>query len=227
MSILLFLFLACTGPSNPTEPSAEAAPGDPSSEQAELKAEGDACLAAAECSSGICEGQGCGDDAPGICVASDRICTMDAVTYCSCDNEDFTSSGSCPGRRFKSRTLCDPATELPTELVPPDVPPDSSSDQPPASPPGSETGPRGEGMSCLSHGECASGVCEGEGCGPDAPGTCQPAQRSCTRDIKMYCGCDGKSFRGSSSCPGGRYSAKGACEGDPGAGPALGGLPKR
>lgn len=68
------------------------------------------------------------------------------------------------------------------------------------------------GAQCQAASECESGVCEGEGCG-DTPGTCAPAQRACTRDLRAYCGCDGKTFRASGSCPGQRYSAKAECPG--------------
>jgi hypothetical protein len=71
---------------------------------------------------------------------------------------------------------------------------------------------RPEGSACLTGADCQSGVCEGLGCGDDAPGTCAPARRGCTKDLRAYCGCDGKTFRASGSCPGRRYSAKGACK---------------
>jgi len=70
---------------------------------------------------------------------------------------------------------------------------------------------KADGASCLAGAECASGVCEGQGCGNDTPGTCMPAARRCTRDLRPYCGCDGKTFRTSGSCPGQRYAAKGEC----------------
>jgi hypothetical protein len=41
-----------------------------------------------------------------------------------------------------------------------------------------------------------------------------PAQRACTRDLRLYCGCDGKDFRASGSCPGQVFLHPGAC--DPG-----------
>ena len=68
-----------------------------------------------------------------------------------------------------------------------------------------------DGAPCLDSAECTSGVCEGLGCGPDAPGVCVSAQRACTRDYREYCGCDGLTFGGSGSCPGRRYQAVGAC----------------
>jgi len=67
------------------------------------------------------------------------------------------------------------------------------------------------GEACLAADECASGVCEGEGCGDDAPGTCADAERMCTRDLQQYCGCDGATFGASGSCPGARFSQKGPC----------------
>lgn len=70
---------------------------------------------------------------------------------------------------------------------------------------------RPEGSACLAGTDCQSGVCEGQGCGDDRPGTCAAAKRGCTKDLRTYCGCDGKTFRGSGSCPGRRYSTKGEC----------------
>jgi hypothetical protein len=59
--------------------------------------------------------------------------------------------------------------------------------------------------------DCESGVCEGQGCSDATPGKCAPRSRGCTRDLREYCGCDGKTFRSSGSCPGARFSAKSAC----------------
>ncbi|MCX4246707.1 hypothetical protein [Paraliomyxa miuraensis] len=66
---------------------------------------------------------------------------------------------------------------------------------------------------CLSDADChdGGGVCEGQGCGPDQPGTCAPADRICTRDSQAYCGCDGQTFRASGGCPGQRYASRGEC----------------
>jgi len=74
--------------------------------------------------------------------------------------------------------------------------------------------PRGrpDGATCLAAAECASGVCEGEGCTDDRPGRCAPKARACTRDLRTYCGCDGQSFGASGSCPGRRYAALGRCK---------------
>jgi hypothetical protein len=69
-----------------------------------------------------------------------------------------------------------------------------------------------DGAKCAAGAECASGVCEGQGCGAEPTGTCAPAKRRCTKDRRSYCGCDGKTFFGSGSCPGARYSAEGACQ---------------
>lgn len=82
-----------------------------------------------------------------------------------------------------------------------------------------------KGASCLADTDCdEGGICEGEGCGDETPGTCvYPAARSCTRDSRVYCGCDGETFRSSGSCPGRRYASKGECpggDGDDGTTPA-------
>lgn len=71
-----------------------------------------------------------------------------------------------------------------------------------------------EGAACLTAEECASGVCEGEGCDEASPGICAPAQRACTRDRRPYCGCDDQTFYTSGSCPGQRYAHTGSCPGD-------------
>lgn len=68
------------------------------------------------------------------------------------------------------------------------------------------------GAACTNHGDCESGVCEGEGCDAGA-GRCVEKERVCTRDLKLYCGCDGQEFRSSGSCPGKTYRNAGACEG--------------
>ena len=80
-----------------------------------------------------------------------------------------------------------------------------------AEPGACKTAPRPDGAACLAATDCASGVCEGQGCGVSSPGTCAPARRACTKDLRPYCGCDGKTFRTSGSCPGRRYQAKGEC----------------
>lgn len=72
---------------------------------------------------------------------------------------------------------------------------------------------RPDGASCLAASECASGICEGEGCGDDQPGTCQPSSRMCTRDLRQYCGCDGETFGASGSCPGRRFATRAPCDG--------------
>jgi hypothetical protein len=64
---------------------------------------------------------------------------------------------------------------------------------------------------CLSTADCPEGsVCEGLGCGDDQPGRCM-GMRPCTRDLRMYCGCDGVTFGSSGSCPGRRFAHEGEC----------------
>lgn len=147
------------------------------------------CLRDADCGGGVCEGQGCGDTEPGTCAPTDRICTRDSQAYCGCDGQTFRASGSCPGQRYAAKGECTGAT--PT------------------------SGPGADGTPCRAASDCQSGVCEGEGCGDDQPGECKPAARSCTRDYRAYCGCDGNVFRGSGSCPGQRYAHRGDCSTKP------------
>lgn len=90
--------------------------------------------------------------------------------------------------------------------------PEAESTKAAATEPDAATGPGADGDACLTASDCASGVCEGMGCGEDMPGTCATKMRPCTKDLRAYCGCDGETFRGSGSCPGQRYSKKGPCE---------------
>jgi hypothetical protein len=63
---------------------------------------------------------------------------------------------------------------------------------------------------CQSADDCAEGeMCTGpEGC--DEPWTCQP-MRPCTRDLVVYCSCEGETVRGSGSCPPEPYAHRGPC----------------
>ena len=81
------------------------APKDPEP-TAGNRADGEACSFGAECTSGVCEGEGCGENA-GLCIPKNRACTMDLRLYCGCDGATFQSSGSCPGRLFAKRGACD------------------------------------------------------------------------------------------------------------------------
>ena len=71
------------------------------------KPDGSKCGKADDCQSGVCEGEGC-DPATtkAVCVAANRMCTRDYVTYCGCDGKAFGGSGSCPGRLFANRGDC-------------------------------------------------------------------------------------------------------------------------
>lgn len=68
-----------------------------------------------------------------------------------------------------------------------------------------------DGSSCSSGDECMSGICEGMGCGP-RQGRCMPKERACTRDLRVYCGCDGQEFRASGRCPGRTFLHPGPCQ---------------
>jgi hypothetical protein len=70
---------------------------------------------------------------------------------------------------------------------------------------------RADGQPCSRAEQCESGICEGA-CGVDKA-KCMPRDRMCTRDLRIYCGCDGKEFRSSGSCPGRPFSRRGRCDG--------------
>jgi hypothetical protein len=116
-----------------------------------------------------------------------------------------TSPGSPPLAAETPPTTRDPGTTK-------DVPPTPSSQPPPETGAGSTGGGgKAAGATCLAGTDCESGICEGLGCGEDTPGTCMAKARACTRDLRPYCGCDGKTFRTSGSCPGRRFSARAEC----------------
>jgi hypothetical protein len=72
-------------------------------------------------------------------------------------------------------------------------------------------GSAADGATCLASSDCASGTCEGEGCDGAHPGHCAKVNRICTRNRVPMCGCDGKTFYASSTCPRNRYASRGAC----------------
>jgi hypothetical protein len=146
---------------------------------------GAACATGDDCDSGVCEGPGCDKSATGLCAAPRRACTMDLVDYCGCDGKTFQASGSCPKQRYQQKGAC-PA--------PPPPPPKKAA-----------------GESCLSPDDCASGVCAGKGCGDDTPGRCADPAARCARNSVEMCGCDGATFRASSTCPGRRFAHPGKC----------------
>ena len=104
-----------------------------------------------------------------------------------------------------------PADPAPTESPTPTEPAPAEPATPPTPPTAPPTGSQADGGPCLQADDCASGVCEGQGCDASTPGVCAAKQRGCTRDLRQYCGCDGTTFQASGSCPGKRYKAKGAC----------------
>jgi len=99
----------------------------------------------------------------------------------------------------------------PDPVATPVVLPEADADEPtsPARP--TSPGSVSDGGTCLTAEVCASGICEGQGCTDTAPGTCMPKLRRCTRDRKPFCGCDGVTFWGSSTCINRRYRAPGLC----------------
>jgi hypothetical protein len=113
LAVVALLMLAACPPRNNPQPMAPApAPADgfeppvSHSNAPPLAEDGAACLAGGDCSSGVCEGLGCGDDAPGVCVTAHRACTRDYHAYCGCDGQTFNASGSCPGQRYAAREAC-------------------------------------------------------------------------------------------------------------------------
>jgi len=75
------------------------------------------------------------------------------------------------------------------------------------------TQPQPDGEYCFKGADCKSGICEGEGCGPNQPGTCSPKYRICDDDDKRkYCICDGQTKILVSTCPDMRYRHARGCD---------------
>ena len=69
-------------------------------------APGQACFDGNECESGVCEGEGCGTNQPGVCVPSGRACKGPEETFCGCDGAVFRAPRDCPGQPFAKRGTC-------------------------------------------------------------------------------------------------------------------------
>ena len=76
---------------------------------------------------------------------------------------------------------------------------------------------------CRTGSDCAANeLCMGpEGCG--VQWTCRAGPIGCTADLSPFCGCDGTTFFGSSSCPTRPFVHRGACPG-PDGGPGGGSI---
>ena len=67
---------------------------------------GQPCFDGGECESGICEGEGCGTNQPGVCIGPGRACQGPEETFCGCDGEIFRAPRDCPGQPFAKRGKC-------------------------------------------------------------------------------------------------------------------------
>ena len=186
---------ADAGPPTATPPAVEEPTRLVVSED-EAAPEGPACTADAHCGQGLaCRGApGC--HAPWACGAA-RACMEESVSYCDCEGQTFQASGGCPGRPYAHVGACEAEGTLVadgTELGVPDW------DQPQVQ----------DERACTTGDDCRAGqVCWGvPGCG--TAWSCIRA-RGCRRDSVPYCGCDGVTFRASSTCPGRPFVYRGAC----------------
>lgn len=190
-----------------------------------------ACQSTADCNRGDeCHiTEGCAT--PSYCgPALGRPCTGDLTPYCGCDGSTFLASSTCPTRTYARRGRCEAVDAGAPACVFPDGRECALGQRCPA-PDGCNTctcttqglacteiacvdgGPPrdgGGGGTCQSSADCPpSSMCHGAlGC--DIPWRCVPAM-GCTADLAPFCGCDGVSFEGSSSCPGRPYRARGRC----------------
>lgn len=103
-----------------------------SSRPASALAVGQACFDGGECQSGVCEGQGCGVDQPGHCVAATRVCHGAEQPFCSCNGETFNAPADCPGQPYERRGACAPAPGTSAPAAPSPAGPAAPS---PAAPP--------------------------------------------------------------------------------------------
>jgi hypothetical protein len=138
----------------------------------------------------------------------------------ACDSADDCPSGVCEGLGCGTgEGRCVPENRACTRDLRPYCGCDGETFQASGSCPGQRyayrgacAAPRADNQPCASDDQCASGVCEGQGCGDDETGLCVPTGRMCTADVREYCGCNGTTFTASGSCPGRRYAHRGACK---------------
>lgn len=189
------------------------------------------CTRSSDCRPGeTCSGgEGCG--IPWTCgPALGRPCTDDLSPFCACDGQTFFGSSTCPDRPYAHRGPCEmppppidagppPGCPLPDgrvcpvgQMCPLDrctvcfcAPDGSLRCTGGACPPDS-----GVVRACQSNADCGGALCMGpEGCG--TRWTCATGPVGCTADLSPFCGCDGQTFYGSSSCPGRTYAHRGPC----------------
>lgn len=195
------------------------------------------CRSTADCPAGqLCDGPaGCA--VPWTCRPRSESCTMDLAPFCGCDGTTFSESSTCPGRPYRHMGPCSMsiiACVLPSGARCPLNNTCPSGDGcndctcgPPAvlrcttRPCAFDAGP--PRPQCSSVIDCRPGEeCAGpEGCA--VPWTCRAeSDRICSDDVVPWCGCDGRTFYGSSTCPPQRYASRGACGAmDAGAGPSF------
>lgn len=113
----------------------------------------------------------------------------------------FFLFAACGGSASVDTPPAVPSVEPPFVEVAADAPP----------PTDDATTVTGDGASCLTGSDCASGTCEGVGCGDDTPGTCKSQLRLCTMDMRPMCDCEGNNFEASSTCPGRRTQTVSSC----------------
>jgi hypothetical protein len=140
------------------------------------------CSTDEECASGACRTETC-FAADARCVApTQTTCLDNIVQFCGCDGVTVIGSSGGYG--------CAPAPYAYVGAC--------------------RGGNQPAGGHCDVDADCASGTCEGMGCGP-YEGVCADNSRDCTEDEYEYCGCDGTVFQSSSSCAGARYTYTEEC----------------
>lgn len=186
-----------------------------------------ACRTSAACAAGeFCDGEpGC-SAVVWSCRPGAESCSAATSTYCGCDGSSFQASVDCPGRQYQHLGPCTASIthcELPSGALCPVGMTCPSGDGCNDCTCASAGTPRCTTRPCaadagLSRTQCYSAIdCpEGERCVVEAgcamPSTCLPASsRFCADDAVAWCGCDGRTFYGSSTCPPQRYAARGAC----------------
>lgn len=187
---------------------------------ADAEDEAGICESSADCRSGFeCAGiEGCSTF--WTCARRRRRCARDAVPYCSCDGTTFQASSTCPGQPFAHRGACGEQGAAVTTLPPTPPAPPPPAAAPPAPPMAARPTLPASALSvptappsraCSTSRDCPSGqVCTGnEGCGTEWH--CARPSSACAADTQSFCGCDGRTFRASMTCPGRPHAHRGAC----------------
>ncbi|MDX2022541.1 MAG: hypothetical protein SF187_20055 [Deltaproteobacteria bacterium] len=139
---------------------------------------------------------------------------ISAAAYVACSNEDGDSTdGPSGGRGGDSRSSDGGVAATVDAATMGGTPGGGGTSGGAGGNAGASGGHAGGAGGVAQTGACLTQTCLGRCEGSSCSGLWKcVTEVACTADIVSYCGCDGKTFEGSSTCAGKAYLAKGACD---------------